>query len=219
MKTPAAEASMISRHFQGQAIAALALTLFLGTTASGQTVFEDRFDGRLGEGWTWLRENPGAWHLHEGALEIRVEPGVADTVRNALLREAPDRGRGTYAIEVVVTNTVRPTRQYEQAGITWYCGGKPVFKLVKELIDGDLYIIPGKVPMASESVRLRLTVTAESFKAEFQPDGKGDFLQAAAGSLPPPEDDRVSIQCYNGPDEGEHWIRFDDFRVVKVDER
>lgn len=196
-----------------------ALAFLLGMTLSGQTVFEDRFEGRLEQGWTWLRENPGAWRLREGALEIRVEPGLADTVRNALVREAPDRGDGAYAIEVVVTNTTRPTQQYEQAGITWYSGGRPVFKLVKELIDGDLTIIPGKVPMASESVRLRLTVTADSFKAEFQPDGKGDFLTAAAGPLPPPDNDKVSIQCYNGPEEGEHWIRFDDFRVVKVDER
>lgn len=197
----------------------LALVIFLGMSSTKQTVFEDRFDGRLGKGWTWLRENPGAWRLREGTLEIRVEPGVADTVRNALVRAAPDRSAGTYAIEVVVANTVRPTEQYEQAGITWYCGGKPVFKLVKELIDGDLYIIPGKIPMVSESVRLRLTLTAESFKAEFQPGGKGEFQTAATGSLPPPDGDQVSIQCYNGPAEGEHWIRFDDFRIVRLEER
>jgi hypothetical protein len=31
-----------------------------------------------------------------------------------------------------------------------------------------------------------------------------------------PGDDEVSIQCYNGPPEAEHWIRFDDFRIVAV---
>lgn len=198
---------------------AIALVILLGMSSTGQTVFEDQFEGRLGEGWRWLRENPGAWRFREGALEIRVEPGVADTVRNALVREAPDRGIGTCVVEVVVANTVRPTEQYEQAGITWYCGGKPVIKLVKELIDGDLYIIPGKIPMVSESVRLRLTLTADSFKAEFQPGGKGEFQTAASGSLPPPDGDQVSIQCYNGPAEGEHWIRFDDFRIVRVETR
>lgn len=198
---------------------AFTLAILLGMSPTEQTVFEDQFEGRLGEGWSWLRENPDAWRFREGALEIRVEPGVADTVRNALVREAPDRGTGTYAVEVVVANTVRPTEQYEQAGITWYCGGKPVLKLVKELIDGDLYIIPGKIPMVSESVRLRLTLMADSFKAEFQPGGKGEFQTAATGSLPPPDGDRVSIQCYNGPAEGEHWIRFDDFRIVRVETR
>lgn len=197
----------------------LTLLALVGLALNGQTVFEDRFEGRLEEGWSWLRENPGAWRLREGGLEIRVEPGVADTVRNALVRDAPDRRRGTYAIEVVITNTVRPTQQYEQAGITWYCGGRPVFKLVKELVDGELSIIPGKIPMASPSVRLRLTVSADSFKAEFQPDRKGDFQTAAAGPLPSPDNDQVSIQCYNGPAEEEHWIRFDDFRILKVEAR
>lgn len=195
----------------------LALWLLFGMAANERTIFEDRFDGRLGEGWTWLRENPDAWRLQDGGLEIKVEPGVADTVKNALLRQAPDRSLGTYAIEVVVTNSVLPTQQYEQAGITWYSGGKPVFKLVKELIDGGLYIIPGKVPMESQSVRLRLLVTRDTFTAQFQPDGEGEFKMAATGPLPPPDNDTVSIQCYNGPPGAGHWIRFDDFRMAKIE--
>ena len=93
-----------------------------------------------------------------------------------------------------------------------------MFKLVKELIDGDLYIIPGKVPMASKKVQLRLVVTADAFEAQFRPDGKGEFRTAAKGPLPPPGDDGVSIQCYNGPPDAEHWIRFDDFRITQLPE-
>ena len=40
----------------------------------------------------------------------------------------------------------------------------------------------------------------------------------SVGKLPGPGDDRVSIQCYNGPPDAEHWIRFDDFRVVELAE-
>ncbi len=203
----------------GWILGALASLILVGAAALDQTVFEDLFDGNLGEGWTWLRENPDAWRLREGGLEIKVEPGVADTVKDALLRQAPDRGLGTYSIEVVVTNSVLPTQQYEQAGITWYSGGKPVFKLVKELIDGSLYIIPGKVPMKSQSVRLRLIVSGDTFSAQFQPDGKGEFQTAATGPLPATDNDMVSIQCYNGPPGAEHWIRFDDFRIAKIAER
>jgi len=182
--------------------------------AEPQPVFEDRFDGKLDKDWHWLRENPGAWRLKDGALEIRVEPGVAPTVKNALVRKAPDRSQGKFAIEVTVTSTAKPTNQYEQAGITWYKDGQPVFKLVKELIDGELYIIPGKVPMAAESVELRLVVTADRWTAQFRPGGKGEFQTAATGKLPPPGNDEVSIQCYNGPADAEHWIRFDDFRIL-----
>ncbi len=186
--------------------------------AEPKVIFEDRFDAKPATGWSWLRENPGAWRVRDKALEIRVEPGVAPTVKNALVRPAPDRRKGRLAVEVTVTNLTRPIQQYEQAGITWYIDGKPVFKLVKELIDGGLYIIPGKVPMDSKSVQLRLVVTADSFTAQFRPDAKGEFKTAAAGKLPSPGKDEVSIQCYNGPAKAEHWIRFDDFRVLELGE-
>jgi hypothetical protein len=184
--------------------------------AEPKVVFEDGFDGKLGDGWSWLRENPPNRRFEKGALEICVEPGVAQTVKNALVREAPDRNKGTFAIEVTVTNLTRPTRQYEQAGITWYVDGKPVFKLVKELINEELYIIPGRKPMSAKSVQLRLVVTKDSFTALYRPDGKGEFLQAAAGNLRAPGKDQVSIQCYNGPTDAEHWIRFDDFRILQL---
>ena len=178
-----------------------------------QIIFEDNFDGKLNEDWLWLRENPDHWRIQDGGLEILVEPGVADTVRNALLRPAPDRSAGKYAIEVTVTNHTHPTIQYEQAGITWYSDGKPVIKEVKELIDGDLYIIPGKKDMSAKSVRLRLLVAADSWEAQYCPEGETEFQTAATGELPPPDDDQVSIQCYNGPADAEHWIRFENFCI------
>jgi len=178
-----------------------------------QIIFEDNFDGKLNEDWLWLRENPDHWRIRNGGLEILVEPGVADTVRNALLRPAPDRSAGKYAIEVTVTNHTHPTIQYEQAGITWYNDGKPVFKEVKELIDGGLYIIPGKKDMSAKSVRLRLLVTADSWEAQYRPEGETEFQTAATGELPPPSGDQVSIQCYNGPADTQHWIRFENFCI------
>ena len=51
-----------------------------------QIIFSDDFDGELDPSWTWLRENPGRWRFRDDGLEIMVEPGLAGTVRNALLR-------------------------------------------------------------------------------------------------------------------------------------
>ena len=179
-------------------------------------LFEDTFANGLDPSWTWLREDHLLWRLENGGLEICVLPGQADTVINALVRKAPNRAEGSYAIEVTVHNHTMPTEQYEQAGITWYVEGKPVFKEVKELIDGDLYIIPGKKPMPTQSVRLRLIVTANSWEAQYRPESQTEFQTAAEGELPPPGDDQVSIQCYNGPDEGDHWIRFSDFCIKRM---
>jgi hypothetical protein len=189
------------------------------TAAEAEVVFEDCFTGGMDEGWSWLREDPDAWRLKDDALEIRIQPGNAKTVRNALVRTAPDRNQGKFAIYVTVTNHTLPKIQYEQAGITWYVDGQPVFKLVKELVDGKLVMIPGHVPVETEdfeTIQLRLIVTADSWTAQFRLEGQDEFRTAGSGKLPPPNNDQVSIQCYHGPTDAEHWIRFDDFRILRL---
>jgi hypothetical protein len=192
------------------------LAIVAPSRAQENVVFEDSFQDQLANGWSWLREQGARWCVRDGALEIRVMPGLAETVENALVRTAPNREDGTFAIEVTVTNIAQPTEQYEQAGLTWYQNDKPVFKLVKESVDGELMIIPGRKPMPSETVQLRLVVTADSFTAQYRADAKGDFQTAATGKLPPPGNDRISLQCYHGPPQDDHWIRFDNFRIIKL---
>jgi regulation of enolase protein 1 (concanavalin A-like superfamily) len=195
---------------------ALLMLASLVSAAEPDVLFKDTFDKKPGDGWTWLREHKDAWRIKDGGLEIRVEPGVANTVKNALLRKAPDRSKTKFAVEVTITFNEEPTQQYEQAGITWYHGKKPVFKLVHEHIDGKDWIIPGRKPAPSKTVQLRLVVDGTQWTAQFREDLKGEFQTAASGQLPPPGDDQLSIQCYNGPPQAEHWIRFDDFRIVEL---
>ena len=150
-------------------IVAVALLIPVSLSASEPKVLmEDKFDGKLADGWSWLREDVSAKRFEKGALEIRVEPGLADDAKNVLVRKAPDRKERSYAIEVTVTCTATPTNQYEQAGITWYQAGKPKCKLVHEQIDGSQYIIPGKVPAPEKTVRLRFVVKKDTFTAQFR---------------------------------------------------
>lgn len=180
-----------------------------------EVLFADRFQGKLAEGWSWLREQPGGWRIREGGLEIRALPGDASTVKNALVRAAPDRQGAPFAVEVTVSNLSPPTVQFEQLGITWYVDGKPVFKLVKERIDGGIYIIPGRKPVENVPIRLRLILRGDRWTAQYRPAGQQEFLTAGEGTLPPPKNDQVSLQCYHGPENEEHWMRFEDFRIVK----
>jgi hypothetical protein len=186
-----------------KALLVLAVVLDVGPLAfgdGGQVVFEDPLRGKLGAGWSWL------------------EPGLADTVKNALVRAAPERSGARYAIEVTVEFTSPPSQQYEQAGLTWYQGNKPVFKLVHEFIDGKTYIIPGKKPADSRLVGLRLIVSKDQYVAQYRPGAQGEFQTAASGKLPAGADEKVSLQCYNGPAGAEHWMRFWDFRIVRLPE-
>ena len=179
-------------------------------------VFADPLKGKPAEGWTWLREHPGHWRPSDRGLEIRVEPGKAETVKNALVRPAPDRSKGKYAIEVTVEFTAPPTNQYEQGGITWYQGDKPVFKLVHEHIDGKDYVIPGKKPADDRQVRLRLIVSADEFVAQYRIGESGDFQTADTKKVPAGANEKVSIQCYQGPPDAEHWVRFSDFKITEL---
>ena len=187
--------------------------------AQDKTIFEDHFDHQLSAGWSWIRQQPAHWCVRDGALEIRNMPGDAATVENALVRKAPDRREGEFAIEVTVTALIEPIQQYEQAGLTLYHNGKPVFKLVKELVDGQRMIIPGRKPMEHPTVQLRLIVTADSYTVQYRAAGKGPFQTAGTGPLPPPGDDQISLQCYHGPSDKNHWIRFDDFRIVPLESK
>jgi hypothetical protein len=201
----------------------LVLSILVGSQqlvrgAEPNVIFQDPLKGKLGEGWAWLRENTKTWRHSQKGLEIRVEPGLADTVKNALVRQAPDRSRGKYAIEVTVESTSAPTHQYEQAGLTWYQGNKPVFKLVHEFIDGKTYVIPGKKPTETRLIQLRLIVSKDQYVAQFRPGARGEYQTAASGKLAPGEKEKISIQCYQGPADGEHWMRFSDFRIVRLRE-
>jgi hypothetical protein len=186
--------------------------------AERPVVFEDALTGKLAGGWEWLRENPKAWRHSDKGLEVRVEPGLAGTVKNALQRTAPDRSQGKYAIEVTVAFTAPPSQQYEQAGLTWYQGDRPALKLVHEFIGGKTYVIPGKKPTDTQLIQLRLIVSKEEYVAQFRPGAKGEFQTAETGKLSPGANENVSIQCYNGPPAAEHWIRFSDFKVLKMSE-
>ncbi|MCW5551479.1 MAG: hypothetical protein KIS67_04855 [Verrucomicrobiae bacterium] len=196
----------------------LANTLVLLPAAEPKVLFHESFDGRMDKGWSWLREDGRTWRFKDDALEIRAEPGFAHNVKNALLRPAPDRNQRKIAIEITVTFTTPPTNQYEQAGLTWYQQGKPVFKLVHELVDGATYVFPGKVPTNTRTVQLQLVLSSGKYEARFRPDGKGEFQTAATGELPPGTDEQISLQCYHGPPESEHWMRFDDFRILELSE-
>mgnify|MGYP002390415196 FL=1 len=196
-------------------LAATGLSVY-GQAEEASPIFADSFREKLAEGWAWLRELPGGWRIREGGLEIRALPGDANTVKNALLRPAPDRTAGPFAVEVTVSNVTPPTVQYEQVGITWYVDEKPVFKLVKELIDGKIYIIPGRKPVENVPIRLRLVIDGDRWTAQYRPAGEKEFLVAAEGTLPPPANDHVSLQCYHGPENAEHWMRFEDFRILRL---
>lgn len=45
--------------------------------AEEKPLFEEKFSGKLSDGWTWVDEVPGSWQLIDGGLELKVLPSIA----------------------------------------------------------------------------------------------------------------------------------------------
>src|SRR5207247_4222107 len=120
--------------------------LIIGAAESDNGSFHDDFQGKLGEGWSWLREHREAWRVTGLGLEVRVEPGnmwgPANDARNLLIRPAPRPANEGIEVSVNVEN--RPTSQYEQADLVWYFDDGHMVKLGQELVDGKLSIVMGR---------------------------------------------------------------------------
>lgn len=207
-----------------------ALGLFLTPIcAADEVIFKDGFAGKLGEGWTWMREDKSAWRISEAGLKVRVRPGSlwgpANNVGNVLVRPAPDPTQGEVEVSVTVAN--KPTHQYEQANVAWYYDDSNMVKLGLELVNGEVCIVMGreqadktrtlaKIPIEAYSVRLRLRVTGNEIRGQYMAAGSDKWLDAGTGDLPAPPNvtAKISLHCYQGAPDTEHWAGFTDFQVV-----
>jgi regulation of enolase protein 1 (concanavalin A-like superfamily) len=198
---------------------------------AGEVLFQDDFKGKLGEGWSWVREHREAWRLTERGLEVRIETGnmwgPQNNARNLLVRPAPEVAKSEIEISVRVEN--KPTSQYEQVDLVWYYDDGNMVKLGQELVDGKLSVVMGReendktrtvaiIPLDSTAVRLRFIVTGNRIRGQFCPAEAKDWREVGETEMPTPigEKAKISLQFYQGSPKEEHWARVWDFRVEKV---
>jgi regulation of enolase protein 1 (concanavalin A-like superfamily) len=211
----------------------LLLVLILASRTEGATetdvIFHDTFQGRMLEGWTWVREDRTAWRITERGLEVRVQPGnmwgPPNNARNVLVRPlSVPAGQG---VEITVRLENRPTEQYEQVDLVWYYDDSHMVKLGQEMVDGKLSIVMGReegdktrtitiIPIEASSLEVRYVVRGNIIEGSFRTTGAGDWQRAGQCDLPVKGEAKVSLQCYQGPAQAEHWARFTDLRVRAI---
>ena len=191
-------------------IAAMALA---SPAHAQEVLFQDDFKGKLGEGWSWVREKREAWRVTEHGLEVRIEPGnmwgPQNSARKLLVRAAPDATKTEIEVSVSVEN--QPISQYEQVDLVWYYNDSNMVKLGQELVDGKLSVVMGReendktrtvaiIPLAASSVRLSLFAKGNQIRGRFRtPDAK-EWSEAGQCSLPTPTNvaPKISLQFYQG---------------------
>lgn len=210
--------------------------LLLAASVRGDGVlFRDAFEGKLGDGWTWQRENPAGWRIAKGALEIRVEPGnmwgPQNDARNVLVRKLdPTHAGPNQPLQISVTVSNKPTEQYEQVDLVWYYDDSNMVKIGQEMVDGKLSIVMGReekdrtrtiaiIPITALQVDLRLVATNQVVRGAFRPTGSKEWREAGSCELPVRGEAHVAIQCYQGPANAEHWARLSDFEVRAITAR
>lgn len=196
---------------------------------AAEVLFQDDFKGRLGEGWSWVREDAKGWRVTERGLEVRIQPGNmwggANNAKNLLVRSVPDPAKGELEISVSVTN--QPTEQYEQVDLVWYYDDSHMVKLGQELVDGKLSVVMGReeadktrtvaiIPLKSFSVRFRFLVTGNRIHGEFRTPDSENWQVAGECDLPAHGAPKVSLQFYQGPANAEHWARVTEFRIGRT---
>jgi regulation of enolase protein 1 (concanavalin A-like superfamily) len=201
----------------------------LVVSQAADLLVHERFAGKLGDGWSWIRELRGAWRVSDRGLEIRMLPGnmwgPANNATNVLVRPVPEPKGCQIVLSAHVEN--QPAEQYEQVDLVWYYDDSNMVKLGQELVDGKLSIVMGReesdrtrtigiLPIRSSSVQLRLTAKDKRIRGQYRTPEDEAWKDAGECDLPAKGVPKASLQCYQGPAAIERWARINEFRVEKV---
>ncbi len=216
-----------------RSLLALVFVVTSGIAGAQPVLFSDGFQGKLADGWSWVRENPAAWRVTTNGLQIQIEPGNMwggqNNARNVLVRPLPPGDQQNLEIAVTVEN--KPSHQYEQVDLVWYYDDSNMVKIGLEQVDGELCLVMGreehdqtrtiaKLPLSPDSTRLRVRflTSKNQLRGEYRLADATEWKRAGECDMPAPKgmQPRVSLQCYQGLVEQNHWATLTDFRISKV---
>lgn len=210
-------------------VASLAVAASAPAIEPGQLLFADKFQGRLAEGWSWVREDPANWRIVPEGLEIRVQPGGlwgrGNDARNVLVRPLPSPQGAP--VEISVTFTNRPSHRWEQSNLAWYYGDSHMVKLGQELVADRLTVVMGReendrprtiaiVPLDDFTVDLRLQAVDNRIRGQFRTRHWPDWRDVGECDLPAQGEPKATLHAYNGDPALEHWSRANGFAIRRL---
>lgn len=207
-------------------LAALALLVFL---PQEKPLFEEKFGGKLSDGWSWVREDAAGWKVEGGALKIKAQPGKiwykTKTAKNLLVRKSPSAGTAEAPVSAEVTVVNAPEVNAEQCGLYLYFDDANFVKILREHVKGKTSIVlvreqknipepqPGKEESASP-VRLRLTWSGDKVAAAYK--AAGDWVPVGEVEVPAGAGAAsFGLASHGGPADADRWATFTDFRIVQ----
>jgi regulation of enolase protein 1 (concanavalin A-like superfamily) len=214
-------------------IAALAM-LTLCALPQEKVLFEEKFQKKLSDGWTWVREDAKGWKIADGGLEIRAQAGTiwekTNSAKNLLLRKPPVKGgdEDPFAIEATVKSA--PAATAEQAGVILYQDDDTYVKLVREHLEGKVWVVMAreaggqttvwaKKEVEGEVHGLRLISHGMKIQGEVKQGNPPMWMPAYYGETPFKGEFKAGLVAHGAPADAQRWARFTDVRIVQSDAR
>src|SRR5262249_12610864 len=204
-----------------------ALALFV--LSQDAPIFEEKFAGKLSDGWSWVREDAAGWKLEGGALKIKAQPGTIwykkNDAKNILVRKVPGTATETSPLHIEVMVDSAPEANAEQCGLLLYFDDSNYVKLIRECNKGKPGIvlareskgIPESLPPKEEAkgpIHLKLVWSGAKVAGLYKTSGDwialGDYeMPAGEGEL------KIALASHGAPAAADRWATFSSLRVSK----
>jgi regulation of enolase protein 1 (concanavalin A-like superfamily) len=197
-----------------------------------RVLWAENFAGRLEPGWSWVREEPGAWRLEGNALLIRTSAGGLakqdNNNRNLLVRAAPVPVAKDGGVAAEVRVELEPVSPFEHAGLLYYGDDDNYVMLNRELVAKRpivqlVYEIEGKPkwsfaekPWPDKAVWLRLEVLDGKARGLVRASEAEAWQLLGECELPAKGERRFALATGYAKGNEDRWSRFEKFRVVEI---
>ncbi len=220
-----------------QLIALFLFSIFPSAAKTEELLFDDDFSDGLASEWELIGLDAADYRIRDGGLELRVQPGKYDRdtpmIRILLPFTAADRVRASVELRLLDEFT----EPDEMAGLFLVDETSREFRATKKWIDGQLFFAPPRAEFVGESGReddlsqysytyrpaspqagpLRIVVDRGYAFFQVGPSSGGDYLNFFHSAIRRNSSARgFCLSAAGGPQDQEHWVRFDNFRVVRM---
>jgi hypothetical protein len=205
--------------------------------AAGEDVlFEDNFDGPLSPEWQAVGLKKDDYRLRDNKLELRVQPGKRTRDTPMLMVLLPFSTSESVTASVELTLIDEFTEPDESAGLFLTDADSREFGAEKRNLDGQLVFSPGNDefigdkgeeddpqkyalkfwPVNEDDGPLRIIVRGHYGHFQVGPSRSGKYLNFFHSALRENEPKRgFCLSASGGPSDRDHWVRFDNFRVIR----
>jgi hypothetical protein len=200
--------------------------------AAENVIFEDDFAVKLGDGWSWVKEDPENWRIESGKLQIRPRGGSSwagsTDGKNYLVRKPPEVKGGELVIEVFAE--IKPTQPFEHAGLMWYYDDDNYVTINKELFGGKnevLFVIEkaragrppyGEISYKPDGIWLRLRIAGSKVIGEYRATPEDQWQAAGSRELEFEGEPRICLHAgYSPKNDPDRWASFSHFRILQVE--